>query len=140
MQNIPIFRVVLELGLSRTQEKLQSIPIANNADLEEVNVTCDQASRTEDGSAAFTMISSNSQQEEDFIMSFSEDRNIQFLQVRGIARVPWMDEATHEAFNKLLDSTLGPTTISTLTDGVDTACFWDAKSFLAGLTDGQTDK
>ena len=56
-QNFPFIRLVLELGLSRVNQKLISIPMKNNADVVEVLVKRDQSTPAK-GKAAFIVTSS----------------------------------------------------------------------------------
>jgi hypothetical protein len=104
-RKIPFFRVVLELGLSRVNKKPSNIPVFGRVDLITVSVEEDQNTSTE---AAFIINSSNSKQGNRFAVFKKKSHTVEkgevkFLRLRGIAGVPWMDEATYDGFTELLE-------------------------------------
>jgi hypothetical protein len=51
-----------------------------------------------------------------------------------------MDEFTYDGFADLLEGPFTPKTISSMTDGVDSACCWDGLDFLTGFEEDAVDK
>jgi hypothetical protein len=143
---IPFFGLVLELGLSLASKiKPRSIPMANEVDLVAVSVTRDQDTRWGDGEAAFIVKSSDSLEDEYIVVREEElhtvkEGKVKFLRLRGIAGVPWMDEATYDGFIELLEGRLAPRTVSTWTEGVDTTYVWKEGSIFSGLKKSPTDR
>jgi hypothetical protein len=128
-RNIPLFRVVLELGLSSANKDPSSFPMARKVDLVEVSVTRDQTTVTDDGEATFIVTSSNSRKEKLFIAQdpsrFVKEGTVKLLRLLGIAGVPWIDKDKYDAFIELLEGPFAPETMSSWTDDVDTACYWE---------------
>jgi hypothetical protein len=133
-KKIPVFRVVLERGLCRAnKQKSQSIPMEDQVELLEVSVTRDYTAQEEKSKAVFIMTSSDSQENELIIVPHRESHivkegKVKFLRLRGIAGVPWMDEPTYDCFIELLEGPCLPRTLSSWTEGVNTACFWKEQS------------
>ena len=143
--NIPFFRVVLELGLSRARQKPSSIPTKNTAELVEVLVQRDQSTRREDDKATFTVTSSTSGFKIPSTVYQTKsgsvkEGSVKFLRLRGIAGVQWMDEPTYDCFTELLEGPFTAKAMMTMTKDVDSACFWKDLSIFAGLEQSLTDK
>ena len=120
-QNVPFFRVVLELGLSRANKKPSFIPMKKAADLVEVEITPVLSAPTEDGEAMFenkpsTVYKTKSD-------SVKEEK-VKFLRLRGIAGVRWMNGDTYDCFTKLLEGPFEAKTMSSMSDGVASVCSW----------------
>jgi hypothetical protein len=138
-QNIPLFRLVLELGLSRGKKSPKAFPVKDKADLIEVSVTRDRTVPEEKkGDAVFVVRSSSSDQYQSFSVSQKnsdtvEEGKIELLRLRGIAGIPWMNEPTFNAFTDLLEGPLTPKTLSSFTEGFSDECRWNNHVILPGL-------
>jgi hypothetical protein len=140
-QNIPLIRVVLELGLVRSNKKPKSFPMANSVDLVKVNIKRDQTTPEKKGKAAYIVTSSISKQEKlVFVSRLVKDEEVKFLRLRGIAGVPWMNGDTYDGFTDLLEGPFAPKTMSSWTDRVDLACYWEELSVFDGVDDDPADK
>jgi hypothetical protein len=136
-QDIPIFRVVLELGLSRANKEPESFPMPKRVDLVDVRVSRDKSSRWEEGETAFIITSSSSHARKEKNFDVSEKKvptikkgRVKFLRLGGMAGVPWMDKTTYDGFIELLEGPSAPRTMPPWTEVVNSACSWKGQSFL----------
>jgi hypothetical protein len=66
-------------------------------------------------------------------VSTVKEGTVTLLRLRGIAGVPWMNQEIYAGFTDLLKGPFDPETMSSWTEGVYSACFWEKWTIFAGL-------